>query len=113
MPTCLKVQAADYLPSNQSKRSATERAATRYYVVEYDSAANCVLAETATDGTVAVPVLGQVHPSDSGRWVVSVNPKPNGETSKSFLVQVEYSDQYQYADNPFHKPDEITWDFTD
>lgn len=116
MPTCTKVALADYVSQSQAQATLStsilqyqEVTATQFWVVNYDSPANCILALIATDGTNTIPSIGQSHPDDSSLYVNKVQAKPNGDTAQSFLVEVDYSDQVQQ--NPLEVPAAIAWDF--
>jgi hypothetical protein len=110
-----KVQEQGHLAT--SKTTLDEKTATRVFIAISDAPTTTVAAETASDGTVTIPVGGASHPGDSSRKVKGITAKPADESNRTiFVIEVEYSDKLtdnQLQPNPLARADDISWDFDD
>lgn len=102
---------------SQSEAGADESTAVRVFVCVSDSPTDSVAAETADDGTTAIPETAAVHPADPTRRVKSVQVQADEEAPRTvFTVRVNYSskvEEQKKEEDPTDRPDEITWDFED
>lgn len=56
----------------------------------------------------SLPVIGEVHPHDSGAWCTTLNVDPT-EPWKGWTVTAEYSTERELSETPTDDPAEINW----
>lgn len=56
----------------------------------------------------SLPVIGEVHPDDSGAWCTSLSVDPT-DPWKGWTVTAEYTTDRELAENPTEDPAIITW----
>src|SRR5687767_11692685 len=92
------------------------RTARLVYIAVSDTPTTSLAAETADDGTTAIPELGDALADDPLRKVRKIAATPDPESPREvFTVVVECSTRggATILGNPLDEPDRITWDFTD
>jgi hypothetical protein len=57
-----------------------------------------------------LPVIGEVHPDDSGAWCTTLQVDPT-DPWKGWTVTAEYSTERELAEDPTDDPAEITWGY--
>jgi hypothetical protein len=102
--------------STSSRSADGTRKAKRTFIVEYDPEdrpAGPWEAETADDGTTAVPAVNSTLPGDTSRIASSVTAKPRDNTGLLFDVEVDYeTDVNEIGDSPLTVPVDYDWDFS-
>ena len=56
----------------------------------------------------SLPVIGEVHPHDSGAWCTTLNVDPS-DPWKGWTVTAEYSTERELAETPTDDPADIVW----
>lgn len=56
----------------------------------------------------SLPVIGEVHPHDSGAWCTTLQVEPT-DPWKGWTVTAEYSTERELAETPTDDPADITW----
>ena len=112
----LKVTENTRREGGSSSRGTSGRKAKRTFIVRYDATtppASVAAAETADDGTTAIPAVGDGLPGDTTRTVTNVSAKPRDDTGLLFDVEVEYEtpELGTFEEDPLTVPVDYDWDF--
>lgn len=104
----------------KSGTTLDDKTATRVFLAISDTNTTCVAAETADDGTTAIPELLSALDGDSTRRLkaISATPSTDGDADpqRVFKVELTYSSKISddtAAISPLDEPPDISWDFDD